>query len=208
MFKLPTLSYQPDQLAPNISKETFEYHFGKHTKTYVDNLNKFLEGEGAQFKGMSLENIVRESSGPIYNNAAQSWNHAFYWLGLAPQANRKKEPTGALADAIKRDFGDLKKFKDDFKASALKVFGSGWTWVVKDKAGKLSFVNTSNADGPLKTDNIPVVVCDVWEHAYYIDTRNDRGSYFEKYFEAIDWNFCEKNYQGSKPYDITANMKA
>lgn len=208
MFKLPSLPYQADQLAPNLSKETFDFHFGKHTKTYVDNLNKLLDGDGAQFKGMSLENIVRESSGPVYNNAAQSWNHAFYWYGLTPQANRnKKEPAGALGDAIKRDFGSFAKFKEDFKASVTKVFGSGWTWVVKDKAGKLSFINTSNADGPLKSDNIPVVVCDVWEHAYYIDYRNDRGTYFEKYFDAIDWNFGEKNYAASVPLDLTALMK-
>lgn len=209
MFKLPNLKYTAGQLAPNLSQETFDFHFGKHTKAYVDNLNKLLDGPNeSHFKSMSLENIIRESNGPVYNNAAQAWNHAFYWLGLTSSAGRSKaEPSGPLMDAIKRDFGDFSKFKEEYKVQVTKVFGSGWTWLVKDQSGKLSFTSTGNADGPLKTDFVPVIVCDVWEHAYYIDYRNDRAKYFEQYFQVIDWSFAETNYKETAPLNLTAHMK-
>jgi Fe-Mn family superoxide dismutase len=207
MFKLPTLPYQMDELKPNISKETLEFHYGKHHKAYVDNLNKLIVN--TPHADQSLEMIVRESSGPIFNNAAQAWNHTFYWLGLTPPATRaKSEPAGELGAAIKKDFGSLQAMRDEFKASATKVFGSGWTWLIKDsKTGKLSFLNTSNADGPLKSDNVPVVVCDVWEHAYYVDYRNDRGRYFDCYFDAIDWQFAEENYKANAARELTSVMK-
>lgn len=206
MFTLPKLPYGPEDLSPNISKETYDYHFGKHTKGYIDNLNKLIDTPtGSHFKNMSLEAIICESNGSIFNNAAQAWNHAFYWLGLSP-ASKRTNPSGSLAEAIKRDFADLTHLKEQFKANATSLFGSGWTWLAKDKANKLFIVNTSNADGLLKTDNIPIIACDVWEHAYYIDYRNERSRYFDRYFDLIDWTFAEKNYAATKALPLTPLM--
>ena len=207
MFKLPTLPYGQDELAPFISKETLEFHYGKHHKTYVDNLNKLIDNTPHEKE--SLEAIVQESTGPLYNNAAQAWNHTFYWFGLTKAKGRQTaEPTGALKDQAVKDFGSVQGFKDAYKEHAIKVFGSGWTWLVKDAAsGKLSFLNTTNADGPLKTSSvIPIHVCDVWEHAYYIDYRNVRASYFDQFWNLIDWSFCDKNFAAAKPLNLTPHM--
>jgi Fe-Mn family superoxide dismutase len=184
MFIMPKLRYDPEDLSPNISKETFEFHFGKHTKSYIDNVNKLINlPTGQHFKNMTLEGIICESNGALYNNASQVWNHTFYWLGLNPLSRRVTlESRSTLDAAIKHNFGDTKHFKEQFKASATSLFGSGWTWLAKDNSGKLFFVNTTNGDGLLKSDSIPLVVCDVWEHAYYIDYRNDRGRYFDQFF--------------------------
>ena len=207
MFKLPVLPYKNDELAPFISKETLEFHYGKHHKTYVDNLNKLIEN--TPHAKATLEVIVQEASGPLYNNAAQSWNHTFYWLGLTKSSSRPHaEPIGSLKEQIIKDFTSVQGFKDAYKDNIIKVFGSGWTWLVKDAASnKLSFLNTTNADGPLKTSSvIPIHVCDVWEHAYYIDYRNVRATYFDQFWNIVDWDFCEKNFNSSKPLNLSPLM--
>ena len=163
--KLPELPYALDALAPTISKETLEFHYGKHHQTYVTNLNNLIKG--TEFENASLEEIVKKSSGGIFNNAAQVWNHTFYWFGLSP--NGGGEPTGALAEAINAKWGSFDEFKKAFNAVAAGTFGSGWAWLVKAADGSLDLVSTSNAATPLTTDKTPLLTCDVWEHAYYID---------------------------------------
>ncbi|MGA0014369.1 MAG: superoxide dismutase, partial [Burkholderiaceae bacterium] len=167
---LPALPYAMDALAPHISKETLEFHYGKHHQTYVTNLNNLIKG--TEFESASLEDIVRKSSGGVFNNAAQVWNHTFYWHCLAPNAGGA--PTGALADAINAKWGSFDAFKDAFTKSAVGNFGSGWTWLVKKADGSLDIVNTSNAATPLTGADKPLMTCDVWEHAYYVDYRNRR----------------------------------
>lgn len=190
IHQLPTLPYAMDALAPHISKETLEYHYGKHHKTYVDNLNKLIPG--TEFENKSLEDIIKISTGGIFNNAAQIWNHTFYWFCLAPNAGG--EPTGKLADAINAAFGSFATFKEKFSSTAATTFGSGWAWLVKNKEGKLEIVSTSNAATPLTTDNIPLLTCDVWEHAYYIDYRNARVQYIEHFWNLVNWEFVAKNF--------------
>ena len=177
-FELPALPYAKDALAPHISAETLEYHYGKHHQTYVTNLNNLIKGTA--FEGKSLEEIVRSSEGGVFNNAAQVWNHTFYWNCLAPNAGG--EPTGELADAIAASFGSFAEFKAQFTDAAIKNFGSGWTWLVKGKEGKLAIVSTSNAGTPLTTDATPLMTVDVWEHAYYIDYRNARPGYLSHFW--------------------------
>ncbi|MGL5799823.1 MAG: Fe-Mn family superoxide dismutase, partial [Plesiomonas sp.] len=167
-FELPALPYAKNALEPHLSAETLEFHYGKHHNTYVVNLNNLVPG--TEFEGKSLEEIVKTSSGPIFNNAAQVWNHTFYWNCLAPQAGG--EPTGALADAINSTFGSFDAFKAQFNDAAVKNFGSGWTWLVKKADGTLAIVSTSNAGCPLTEGHTPLLTVDVWEHAYYIDYRN------------------------------------
>ena len=169
-FELPALPYAKDALAPHISAETIEYHYGKHHQTYVTNLNNLIKGTA--FEGKSLEEIIRSSEGGVFNNAAQVWNHTFYWNCLAPNAGG--EPTGKVAEAIAASFGSFADFKAQFTDAAIKNFGSGWTWLVKNSDGKLAIVSTSNAGTPLTTDATPLLTVDVWEHAYYIDYRNAR----------------------------------
>lgn len=192
-FTLPELPYSKDALAPHISAETLEYHYGKHHKTYVDNLNNLVKG--TEFESMSLEDVVKKSTGGMFNNAAQIWNHTFYWHCLSPKGGG--EPTGALADAIKRDFGSFQTFKEKFTDLSVKTFGSGWGWLVKTKDGKLELVSTSNAATPL-TDATkkPLLTCDVWEHAYYIDYRNSRPNYMTAFWNLVNWEFVSKNFQG------------
>ena len=187
--KLPPLPYALDALAPHISKETLEYHYGKHHQTYVTKLNELIKG--SEFENASLEDIVKKSSGGIFNNAAQVWNHTFYWNSLAPQAGG--EPKGALADAIKAKWGDYAGFKDAFTKAAIGQFGSGWAWLVK-KGGGIDIVTTGNADTPLKGSDTALLTCDVWEHAYYIDYRNARPKYMEAYWNVVNWDFAAKNY--------------
>lgn len=187
---LPDLPYALDALAPHISQETLEYHWGKHHRTYVTNLNNLIKG--TEFENASLEEIVKKSSGGIFNNAAQVWNHTFYWNGLSP--NGGGEPTGALAEAITAKFGSFDAFKTAFTQTALTTFGSGWAWLVKNAAGELELVSTSNAATPLTTDKTPLLTCDVWEHAYYVDTRNNRAGYVENFWKLVNWEFVAKNF--------------
>jgi Fe-Mn family superoxide dismutase len=187
--KLPELPYAMDALAPTISAETLEYHYGKHHQTYVTNLNKLTEG--TEFADASLEEIIKKSSGGLFNNAAQVWNHTFYWNCLSP--NGGGEPGGALADAINKAFGSFAEFKEKFSTSAATNFGSGWTWLVKNADGSVAIVNTSNAGCPLTSDQTPLLTVDVWEHAYYIDYRNARPKYLESIWGLINWDFVAGN---------------
>src|SRR5690625_1388709 len=191
-FKLPELPYAMDALEPQISKETLEYHYGKHHQTYVNNLNNMVKG--TEFENSELEEIVKKSSGGIFNNAAQVWNHTFYWNCLAPNAGG--EPSGALAQAINDKWGSFEEFKTAFNTAAAGNFGSGWTWLVKKQDGSVDIVNTSNADTPLTGNDKPLLTCDVWEHAYYIDYRNARPAYLEKFWELVNWQFVEQNFAG------------
>lgn len=188
-FELPKLPYELNALQPHISKETLEYHYGKHHQTYVDNLNKLIVN--TEFAGKTLEEIIKHSSAGVFNNAAQVWNHTFYWHCLTP--NSQGEPTGKLLKAITDSFGSFAKFKEEFTKISITTFGSGWGWLVKNAAGKLELVSTSNAGCPLTTDKTPLLTCDVWEHAYYIDYRNARPKYLEAFFELINWDFVAKN---------------
>ncbi|AWA05850.1 superoxide dismutase [Fe] [Aeromonas hydrophila] len=189
-FELPALPYAINALEPHISQETLEYHHGKHHNTYVVNLNNLVPG--TEFEGKSLEEIIKTSTGGIFNNAAQIWNHTFYWHCLSP--NGGGEPTGALADAITKAFGSFAEFKDAFTKSAIGNFGSSWTWLVKKADGSLAIVNTSNAGCPLtEAGTTPLLTVDLWEHAYYIDFRNLRPKYMEIFWTLVNWEFVAKN---------------
>ncbi|CDH34481.1 superoxide dismutase [Fe] [Xenorhabdus bovienii] len=188
-FELPALPYAKDALEPHISAETLEYHYGKHHNAYVVNLNNLIKD--TEFAGKSLEEIIKTSEGGIFNNAAQVWNHTFYWNSLSP--NGGGEPTGKVADAINSAFGSFAEFKQQFTDAALKNFGSGWTWLVKKADGSVAIVNTSNAATPLTGEDKPVLTVDVWEHAYYIDYRNARPQYLEHFWALINWKFVEEN---------------
>jgi Fe-Mn family superoxide dismutase len=189
-FELPALPYAKDALAPHISAETIEYHYGKHHQTYVTNLNNLVPG--TEFEGLSLEELIKKSSGGIFNNAAQVWNHTFYWNSLSP--NGGGAPTGGLANAIDRTFGSFDKFKEEFTKCAVTTFGSGWAWLVKNANGSLELVSTSNAGCPLTAGQTPILTCDVWEHAYYIDFRNLRPQYLEAFWALVNWEFANANY--------------
>lgn len=189
-FTLPPLPYAMDALAPHISKETLEYHYGKHHQAYVTNLNKLIEG--TDFASASLEDIIRKSSGGVFNNAAQVWNHTFYWNSLSP--NGGGEPSGALREAIEAKWGSVEEFKTAFTQSAAGNFGSGWTWLVKKADGTLDIANTSNAGTPLTSDDKPLLTCDVWEHAYYIDYRNRRPDFVGAFWNLVNWEFVNKNF--------------
>ncbi|MDN0112938.1 superoxide dismutase [Fe] [Yersinia mollaretii] len=188
-FELPALPYAQNALEPHISAETLEYHYGKHHNTYVVNLNSLIKE--TEFAGKTLEEIVKTSSGGIFNNAAQVWNHTFYWHCLSP--NGGGEPTGKVADAINQSFGSFAEFKAQFTDAAVKNFGAGWTWLVKKADGTLAIVSTSNAATPLTTNDKPLLTVDVWEHAYYIDYRNARPKYLENFWALVNWSFVEKN---------------
>ncbi len=185
---LPPLPYPKEALAPNISAETLEYHYGKHHAAYVANLNTLIKG--TEFENMSLEDIVKKSSGGIFNNAAQTWNHTFYWNSLSP--NGGGEPSGPLADAINKSFGSFAAFKEKFTNTAVTTFGSGWAWLVKGPDGTLTVESTSNAMTPLKDGRQALLTCDVWEHAYYIDYRNARPAYVDAFWKIVDWKGVEK----------------
>ena len=187
---LPALPYAMDALAPTISAETLEFHYGKHHKAYADNLNNLIKG--TEFENASLEEIVKKSSGGIFNNAAQVWNHTFYWNSMKP--NGGGAPTGALADAINAKWGSFDAFKEAFSKCAVTTFGSGWAWLVKTPSGELDLVSTSNAATPLTTDNKALLTCDVWEHAYYIDYRNARPKYVESFWNLVNWDFVAANF--------------
>ena len=189
--KLPDLPYAKDALAPHISAETLEFHYGKHHATYVTNLNKLIVG--TEFANLPLEEICKRASGGIFNNAAQVWNHTFYWNCLAPKAGG--EPTGALAEAITLAFGSFAAFKEKFTATAVGTFGSGWAWLVKNPDGSLALESTSYAANPLTAGKKPLLTCDVWEHAYYIDYRNARPKYVEAFWNLVNWKFVEANFK-------------
>jgi len=189
-FELPELPYAMDALVPHISQETLEFHYGKHHQTYVTNLNNLVAG--TEFEGQSLERIVERSTGGVFNNAAQIWNHTFYWHSLSP--NGGGNPTGALADAITKDFGSVDAFKEQFEKCAVTTFGSGWAWLVKNPDGSLALVSSSNAACPLTDGQIPLLTCDVWEHAYYIDYRNARPQYLKAFWSLVNWDFAAKNF--------------
>jgi len=188
--KLPELPYAKDALAPHISAETIEYHYGKHHAAYVANLNKLIPG--TEFENLSLEEIVKKSSGAIFNNAAQVWNHTFYWNCLSPKGGG--EPSGALAAAIASAFGSFAQFKEKFSSTAVGTFGSGWAWLVRDVDGKLAIESTSNAGCPLTAGKKPLLTCDVWEHAYYIDYRNLRPKYVEMFWNLVNWPFVAEQF--------------
>jgi Fe-Mn family superoxide dismutase len=190
--KLPALPYAMDALHPHISKETLEFHYGKHHQAYVTNLNNLIKG--TEFENASLEDITRKATGGIFNNAAQVWNHTFYWNCLAPKAGGA--PIGALAAAIDKKWGSIAAFKEAFSKSAVGNFGSGWTWLVKKADGSIDIVNTSNAATPLTGTDKPLLTCDVWEHAYYVDYRNARPKYVESYWNLVNWDFVAKNFAG------------
>lgn len=187
--ELPKLPYAMDALAPVISKETLEYHYGKHHQAYVNNLNNLIKG--TEFEKATLEEIIKDAAGGIFNNGAQVYNHTFYWNCLSPKGGG--EPSGKLAEAIKKDFGSFAEFKKLFNSAAATNFGSGWTWLVKDKDSRLKIANTSNAGNPLREGKKPLLTVDVWEHAYYIDYRNARPTYLEKIWDIINWTFITKN---------------
>jgi len=186
---LPALPYALDALAPHISKETLEFHHGKHHQTYVTNLNNLIPG--TEFANLSLEEIVKKSSGGIFNNAAQVWNHSFYWNCLSPKGGG--QPSGKLASAINQTFGSFDKFKEEFTKTAVTTFGSGWAWLVKNADGSLALVSTSNAGTPMTAGQTALLTCDVWEHAYYIDYRNVRPKYVEAFWNLVNWEFVAKN---------------
>jgi Fe-Mn family superoxide dismutase len=192
-FQLPELPFAKDALEPHISKETLDYHYDKHHNTYVVKLNGLIEG--TDFEGKSLEDIIKTSSGGVFNNAAQVWNHTFYWHCLSP--NGGGEPTGDVAEAITKAFGSFDEFKTQFTNAAVTNFGSGWTWLVKKADGSVAIVNTSNAETPVTHDGeTPLLTVDVWEHAYYIDYRNVRPDYLAAFWKLVNWDFVAKNFAG------------
>jgi Fe-Mn family superoxide dismutase len=188
-FELPKLPYAMNALAPHISAETLEFHYGKHHAAYVTNLNKLVVG--TEFVDSSLENIIRKSSGAIFNNAAQIWNHTFYWNCLSPKGGG--EPKGVLAEKITASFGSVSKFKEIFSEAALTLFGSGWAFLVQNKDGSLEITKEGNAGNPLTKDQTPLLTCDVWEHAYYIDFRNARAKYIETFWNLVNWAYVSEN---------------
>jgi len=188
-FQLPQLPFDKKALEPFISANTLEFHYGKHHQTYVDNLNKLVIGSA--FENATLEEIIVKADGGIFNNAAQIWNHTFYWKCLKPNAGG--EPSGIVADAIKKSFGSFEEFKQKFSAASVTLFGSGWAWLVKDQQGNLQIIQESNAGNPLKKGLTPLLTCDVWEHAYYLDKQNKRAAYVEDFWKIINWDFVAEN---------------
>jgi Fe-Mn family superoxide dismutase len=184
-IELPALPYARDALVPHISPETIDFHYGKHHQTYVTNLNNLIKG--TEFEDADLDTIIKKSQGGLFNNAAQVWNHTFYWNCLKPAGGG--EPTGKLAEAINRSFGSFAQFKDEFTKLALTTFGSGWAWLVQRADGSLALVSTSNAATPLTTADRALLTCDVWEHAYYIDYRNARAKYVEAFWNLVNWDY-------------------
>lgn len=190
-FELPALPYAKNALEPYISEKTLEFHYGKHHQAYVNNLNNLIQG--TKFETADLETIIKESDGGIFNNGAQVWNHTFYFMQFA--ADGCEEPKDELKKAIESEFGSVESFKDAFSKAAATLFGSGWAWLVKDAAGKLSIVQTSNAANPMRDGLIPLMTCDVWEHAYYLDKQNARPKYIEDFWKVLDWKVVSGRFQ-------------
>jgi Fe-Mn family superoxide dismutase len=194
-FELPPLPYALDALEPHISRETLEYHYGKHHRTYVDNLNKLVEG--TPMARQSLLEVVRGASGPVFNNAGQAWNHTFYFESLGPKGGG--DPSGELERALASAFGSVAAFREKFSEKAVSLFGSGWAWLVLRRDGGLEIVQTSNADTPARSDeSVPLLTCDVWEHAYYIDYRNARAKYVASFWNTVDWTTVSKRFQAKR----------
>ena len=193
-FTLPALPYAKDALEPYISAHTLSYHYDKHHATYVNKLNGLIADTPLAHE--TLETIIQKSDGPIFNNAAQVWNHTFYWHSLTPQTNT--QPSAPLQQAIDETFGSLETLLAQFKEKALANFGSGWTWLVAEADGTLAIVNTSNAHCPLTTTQTALLTCDVWEHAYYLDTQNDRGRYVDNCFQLLNWDFASANFNQAR----------
>ena len=192
-YKLPPLPFAMDALEPAMSRETMEYHYGKHHRAYVKELNNLIKG--SEFENATLEQVIRDSSGPLFNNAAQTWNHTFFWNCMAPRGGGK--PTGALAEAMNDKWGSYAQFKEAFSKSAISNFGSGWTWLVVRSDG-VDIVNTDDADNPMTQGDEPLLTLDVWEHAYYLDYRNERPKFVEAFFKnLVNWNFALRNYENS-----------
>lgn len=189
-YTQPQLPYAPDALAPAISEDTVNYHYGKHEKAYIDNLNSLIKG--TEFEDEPLEDIIRSAEGPLFNNASQAWNHIFYFFSFSPEGGG--EPDGELAEAIKRDFGSFDKFKDAFVDAGVKLFGSGWVWLSKDEDGKLFITQESNAGNPMKQGLTPILTFDVWEHAYYLDYQNRRADALKKLWDVVDWAVVGSRY--------------
>ena len=189
--KLPELPYAKNALEPHISAETLDYHHGKHHASYVEKLNAKIEG--TEFESASLEDIIRKSSGGVFNNAAQVWNHSFYWNCMSPDGGGA--PAGEIGSAIESTFGSFDRFKDEFSDAAFSNFGSGWTWLIKNSDGSIEVVNTDNAGNPLTEGKQPLLTCDVWEHAYYLDHRNSRPQYLEAWWQLVNWEFVERNFR-------------
>lgn len=183
IHEMPKLPYGMEELAPSMSKETFDFHYGKHLQTYVNNLNKLIAG--TKFEEMPIEEIIKNSDGGIFNNAAQTWNHTFFFETLTPKQGEMPEK---LAAKLAEDFGGAEKFKEEFTKAAVGLFGAGWAWLVQDVDGKLKIVTKSNAGNPITDNQTPLMVVDVWEHAYYIDYRNNRAGFVEAVWNLIDWN--------------------
>lgn len=189
--ELPVLSYGMKALEPFISAETLEYHHGKHHLAYVNNLNNLIPGTA--FESATLEEMILKAEGPVFNNAAQVWNHTFYFEQFS--ASVSHQPSGALLSAIEKSFGTFDQFKDEFTKASVSLFGSGWTWLCPDTTGKLVIMQESNAGNPLRKGLKPILTCDVWEHAYYIDTRNARPKYIENFWQVLDWKIIEKRFE-------------
>lgn len=204
-FQLPILPYNHGDLAPAISKETILFHYGRHHKGYVDKLNELLKG--TPVKDANLEAIVRNSTGELFNNAAQAWNHTFYWQCLSPNPHDYK-PSKLLSRAIEEAFGSMDQFQSEFTEQAVKNFGSGWTWLVREQGGKLAILNTSNADTPITGDADPLLVADVWEHAYYIDYRNERKKHIEAVNRILNWKFASACFESAEEFSATKLMVA
>ncbi|MCP5468579.1 MAG: superoxide dismutase [Fe] [Deltaproteobacteria bacterium] len=192
-FELPQLPYDMNALEPHISKRTLEFHYGKHHKAYVDKLNSLVEGTAQASK--SLEDLIRESEGGVFNNAAQVWNHTFYWNGMSALGGG--EPSSALKSELEKNFGSVEEFKNQVTNQGLGLFGSGWTWLIKDSDGSLKIHNESNAGNPLRVGKTPLLTVDVWEHAYYLDYQNARKGYLDNFWNLINWQFIEDNLEKS-----------
>lgn len=190
-FKLPELPYAQESLEPAISRQTMGFHYGKHLQTYIDNLNKLIEG--TPFAEMPLEQIIKQSDGGIFNNAAQTFNHTFYFETFSP--NGQKSPEGELAKAIEKKWGNFEAFREEFSAAAVSLFGSGWAWLSKNTEGELVITKESNAGCPLTSGLVPLLTIDVWEHAYYLDCQNRRAEYVKKLWDIIDWSIVEKRFE-------------
>lgn len=190
-FQLPKLPYELNALEPVISQRTLEFHYGKHHQAYVNNLNNLIPG--TKFENATLENIIREAEGPIFNNGAQIWNHTFYFTGFSPKGS--KEPVGSLTKAIDKSFGSFAEFKEKFSKAAATLFGSGWAWLVKKQDNTLSIIQEPNAGNPIKNGFTPLLTCDVWEHAYYLDYQNRRPDYIESFWKLVDWNIVHQRFE-------------
>lgn len=191
IHELPQLPYNKDALQPHISAETLEFHHGKHHQTYVNNLNNLIKG--TEFEDATLEEVIKKSSGGMFNNAAQVWNHSFYWNSMSPE---NSAPSGGLESGLNEAFGSVDEFKTKFTQAATTAFGSSWAWLVRNGSGKLEIVTTSNAGCPITDGHTPLLTLDVWEHAYYIDYRNARPKYIEAWWSVVNWNFANNNFGG------------